>query len=157
LRDRPCADLGHHQLMQATITGWSCEPHTPAHMKYSPGMCEILLADSLIPWLPDGPAHGTRLVPLRRILNAIAKFARPTSYSGKRYARHQAVRRTICGVPDTSEEDLESMHTAIDMVYRFKRGFGGELRRAAGPWDRVYQPVLYQMYLLWLKVRKVEG
>ena len=25
-------------------------------------------------------------------------------------------------------------------VYRFKRGFGGELRRAAGPWDRVYKP-----------------
>jgi lipid II:glycine glycyltransferase (peptidoglycan interpeptide bridge formation enzyme) len=31
-------------------------------------------------------------------------------------------------------------------VYRFKRGFGGELRRAAGPWDRVYLPRMYRIY-----------
>ncbi len=32
-------------------------------------------------------------------------------------------------------------------VYRFKRGFGGELRRSVRAWDRVYIPTLYKMYL----------
>jgi lipid II:glycine glycyltransferase (peptidoglycan interpeptide bridge formation enzyme) len=67
----------------------------------------------------------------------------------------------LWGVPDTIEEDLESNFTlrsdGLWGVYRFKRGFGGELRRAAGPWDRVYKPMLYQMYRLWLKNRKGDG
>jgi peptidoglycan pentaglycine glycine transferase (the first glycine) len=31
-------------------------------------------------------------------------------------------------------------------VYRFKRGFGGRLARASGPWDRVYHPIFYTFY-----------
>ena len=34
-------------------------------------------------------------------------------------------------------------------VYRFKRGFGGEIQRAASSWDRVYKPLLYRAYLKW--------
>jgi len=36
-------------------------------------------------------------------------------------------------------------------VYRFKRGFGGQLHRAAGPWDRVYRDSFYKLYLRWLR------
>ena len=32
-------------------------------------------------------------------------------------------------------------------VYRFKRGFGGELKRAVQAMDRVYNPLLYKLYL----------
>jgi len=39
-------------------------------------------------------------------------------------------------------------------VYRFKRGFGGRLVRTVGAWDRVYNPVLYQAYLTYLRVRR---
>ena len=44
-------------------------------------------------------------------------------------------------------EPFERRHDGLWGVYRFKRGFGGELRRAAGSIDRVYQPLLYRVYL----------
>lgn len=61
----------------------------------------------------------------------------------------------LWGVPDKDEETLEEhfldRHHGLWGVYRFKRGFGGEVKRTLGPWDRVYQPFLYQLYRLWAK------
>jgi peptidoglycan pentaglycine glycine transferase (the first glycine) len=61
----------------------------------------------------------------------------------------------LWGVPDYNLEDLEGNfeHRSDGLwgVYRFKRGFGGELRRGAGPWDRVYKPLPYSLYSLWTK------
>ena len=63
----------------------------------------------------------------------------------------------LWGVPDADLETLEAGFSqrsdGLWGVYRFKRGFGGELRRSAGPWDRIYQPALYRLYRLWLKIR----
>ena len=63
----------------------------------------------------------------------------------------------LWGVPDASEEELEANFSnrqdGLWGVYRFKRGFGGELVRSAGAWDRVYQPVLYHLYLRFLESR----
>ena len=57
----------------------------------------------------------------------------------------------LWGVPDESHESLESnfleRSDGLWGVYRFKRGFGGELRRSVRGWDRVYNPILYKMYL----------
>jgi len=57
----------------------------------------------------------------------------------------------LWGVPDedeaTLEADFESRHDGLWGVYRFKRGFGGELKRAAQAMDRVYSPLLYWAYL----------
>ncbi len=59
----------------------------------------------------------------------------------------------LWGVPDYPEHALEG--TFLDRtdglwgVYRFKRGFGGQLRRTIGAWDRVYQPLIYKLYQLW--------
>ena len=62
----------------------------------------------------------------------------------------------LWGVPDQNEETLEANFTDRDQglwgVYRFKRGFGGKLCRAAGPWDRVYRPAMYKLYS-WLANR----
>ncbi|MBN2550988.1 MAG: peptidoglycan bridge formation glycyltransferase FemA/FemB family protein [Anaerolineales bacterium] len=59
----------------------------------------------------------------------------------------------LWGVPDFDEATLESNFTRLSAglwgVYRFKRGFGGQLLRSAGPWDRVYQPFLYNLYCKW--------
>jgi peptidoglycan pentaglycine glycine transferase (the first glycine) len=56
----------------------------------------------------------------------------------------------LWGVPDFDESYLEAHFSESGQglwgVYRFKRGFGGELVRALGPWDRVYNPVLYALY-----------
>jgi lipid II:glycine glycyltransferase (peptidoglycan interpeptide bridge formation enzyme) len=61
----------------------------------------------------------------------------------------------LWGVPDFDEEQLEAHFTqrshGLWGVYRFKRGFGGQLRRAAGPWDRVYNPVMYAFYRWWVQ------
>ncbi len=57
----------------------------------------------------------------------------------------------LWGVPDENEETLEanfeSRHDGLWGVYRFKRGFGGEVKRAAQAFDRVYNPLLYWAYL----------
>jgi lipid II:glycine glycyltransferase (peptidoglycan interpeptide bridge formation enzyme) len=53
----------------------------------------------------------------------------------------------LWGVPDEDREKLEAEFTqrrdGLWGVYRFKRGFGGELVRSVGAWDRVYAPVRY--------------
>ncbi len=56
----------------------------------------------------------------------------------------------LWGVPDFDESFLEAHFSERSQglwgVYRFKRGFGGELLRSCGPWDRIYNPVLYTLY-----------
>ncbi len=63
----------------------------------------------------------------------------------------------LWGVPDENEEKLEaefeSRHDGLWGVYRFKRGFGGEVKRAAQALDRVYSPLLYWAYLHFMKGR----
>lgn len=57
----------------------------------------------------------------------------------------------LWGVPDEEETALEagfeSRADGLWGVYRFKRGFGGEVKRASPPYDRVYNPILYWIYL----------
>jgi lipid II:glycine glycyltransferase (peptidoglycan interpeptide bridge formation enzyme) len=61
------------------------------------------------------------------------------------------------GVPDEPEDILEEQfETRTDglwKVYRFKRGFGGDLKRSAGAWDKVYQPIMYRFYKWWTQRR----
>ncbi len=79
-------------------------------------------------------------------------------WEAMRWARQQGcLEYDLWGVPDEDEPTLEA---AFDQrrdglwgVYRFKRGFGGELRRSVGPWDRVYQPWLYRFYRWWIRRR----
>jgi lipid II:glycine glycyltransferase (peptidoglycan interpeptide bridge formation enzyme) len=64
----------------------------------------------------------------------------------------------LWGVPDedeaTLEANFEQRHDGLWGVYRFKRGFGGELKRAAQAMDRVYNPVLYWAYLRFVGSRE---
>jgi lipid II:glycine glycyltransferase (peptidoglycan interpeptide bridge formation enzyme) len=57
----------------------------------------------------------------------------------------------LWGVPDedegTLEANFETHSDGLWGVYRFKRGFGGELKRAVQAMDRVYHPLLYRAYL----------
>jgi lipid II:glycine glycyltransferase (peptidoglycan interpeptide bridge formation enzyme) len=56
----------------------------------------------------------------------------------------------LYGVPDQELETLESSFTersdGLWGVYRFKRGFGGDLVRYAGAYDYVYRRSLYWLY-----------
>ena len=57
----------------------------------------------------------------------------------------------LWGVPDEDESKLEAQfetrHDGLWGVYRFKRGFGGELKRSRRAVDRVYSSLLYKIYL----------
>jgi len=61
----------------------------------------------------------------------------------------------LWGVPDADLETLEAdfmkRHDGLWGVYRFKRGFGGQLMRSAQAWDRVYHPAFYAAYRLWMR------
>jgi len=64
----------------------------------------------------------------------------------------------LWGVPDedeaTLEADFETRHDGLWGIYRFKRGFGGELKRAAQAMDRVHNPLLYWAYLRFIGNRE---
>jgi len=73
-----------------------------------------------------------------------------------RWARaQQCTSYDLWGVPDADEQSLEDQFMqrsgGLWGVYRFKRGFGGELMRSLGPYDRVYRPAFYALYRLWYK------
>jgi lipid II:glycine glycyltransferase (peptidoglycan interpeptide bridge formation enzyme) len=70
-----------------------------------------------------------------------------------RWARGQGCTSyDLWGIPDKDEATLEAQfqrrEDGLWGVYGFKRGFGGQVARAVGAWDRVYRPVLYAAYRL---------
>lgn len=82
-------------------------------------------------------------------------------WEAMRYAKAQgAVIYDMWGIPDADEEQLEAQFmTRSDGlwgVYRFKRGFGGDVKRAAPAYVKVFKPLLYKVYL-WLKKKRGGG
>ncbi|HNS06694.1 MAG TPA: peptidoglycan bridge formation glycyltransferase FemA/FemB family protein [Anaerolineaceae bacterium] len=69
----------------------------------------------------------------------------------------------LWGIPDLEEEELErgfaqrDAHDGLWGVYRFKRGFGGEVKRSVGAWDKVFNERLYRIYTRYLKLRGGQG
>ena len=61
----------------------------------------------------------------------------------------------LWGVPDEDLETLEGnflqRNYGLWGVYRFKRGFGGELHSDSASLDKVYNPILYKLYEFWAK------
>lgn len=64
----------------------------------------------------------------------------------------------LWGVPDHAEDFLEKNFSersdGLWGVYRFKRGFGGQLRRSAGVFEQILQPGFYRIYDAARKMRK---
>ncbi len=76
-----------------------------------------------------------------------------------RWARNNGCKSyDLWGVPDHPEPYLEEhfleRSEGLWGVYRFKRGFGGEVRRTIGAWDRVYRPLFYNLYQFWAGKRQ---
>lgn len=76
-------------------------------------------------------------------------------WEAMRWARVRGCRTyDLWGIPDEDERVLEQQFTqrsdGLWGVYRFKRGFGGTVCRAQGPWDRVYRPMMYRAMTWWL-------
>jgi lipid II:glycine glycyltransferase (peptidoglycan interpeptide bridge formation enzyme) len=83
-------------------------------------------------------------------------------WEAMRWAKQKGCRvYDLWGVPDMPEAELEN--TFLDRsdglwgVYRFKRGFGGEVKRTIGAWDRIYQPLTYRLYRFWSQKRQSQA
>ena len=63
----------------------------------------------------------------------------------------------LWGIPDAPEQELEAHFSershGLWGVYRFKRGFGGTIRRNQQAMDKIYNPWFYRLYSLWLAGR----
>jgi lipid II:glycine glycyltransferase (peptidoglycan interpeptide bridge formation enzyme) len=122
------------------------------------GMCELLVAEF------DGRPlaalmvfrHGRRAWYLYGASGDEERNRMPTyllQWEAMRWAKARGCEEyDLWGVPDKDEATLEAQferrNDGLWGVYRFKRGFGGELKRAAQAMDRVYNPALYRLYLL---------
>jgi len=128
------------------------------------GMCELLLAEY------EGKplaalfvaCHGDRAYYLYGASTDEERNRMPTyllQWEAMRWAKARGCAEyDLWGVPDeeetTLEENFETRRDGLWGVYRFKRGFGGQLKRAAQALDRVYNPLLYQVYLRTLRNRE---
>ena len=67
----------------------------------------------------------------------------------------------LWGVPDAEPEELERQFKdrsdGLWGVYRFKRGFGGQIMRSCGAFDRIYHPALYKAYERLQSIRKASN
>lgn len=69
------------------------------------------------------------------------------------WAKQQGcLRYDLWGIPDADpamlEAEFQHRHDGLWGVYRFKRGFGGDVVRSVGAYDYIYNPLLYQLYKL---------
>jgi lipid II:glycine glycyltransferase (peptidoglycan interpeptide bridge formation enzyme) len=160
---------GFHRLMQVTggrdgFGVHSLEYYRKAYALFHPvGLAELLVAEfegkplaALMVF-----AVGERSWYLYGASNDEERNRMPTyllQWEAIRWARaHGCTEYDLWGVPDadeaTLEAEFETRHDGLWGVYRFKRGFGGEVKRAAQALDRVYLPLLYQIYLKWMGKR----
>ncbi len=164
------ADLpAFNALMQATSERDAFGVHSPAYYEAAyrlfvpAGRARLLLADvegepvaavmafaqGSRAWYfygASGNAHREKMAPYLLQWEAM-RWARTlgcTSYD-------------LWGVPDEDEATLEASFAKREDglwgVYRFKRGWGGELVRCVGAWDRALAPLRYRVYRWLLRLR----
>lgn len=75
-------------------------------------------------------------------------------WEAMRWARQRGCTRyDLWGIPDAPPDELEDNFTertdGLWSVYRFKRGFGGDIQRTVGAADRVFNERVYKLYRWW--------
>jgi lipid II:glycine glycyltransferase (peptidoglycan interpeptide bridge formation enzyme) len=82
-------------------------------------------------------------------------------WEGIRWARQQgALNYDLWGIPDADEATLDAEFEArqdgagLWGVYGFKRGFGGQVVRSVGAWDKPYNALVYAAYRWYLRRRE---
>lgn len=154
---------GFHQLMRVTGGRDGFGVHSLAYYRkayelfHPAGMAELLLAE-----FESKPlaalmvfANGARSWYLYGASNDEERNRMPTyllQWQAIKWAKERGCSvYDLWGVPDVDEVALETQfeirHDELWGVYRFKRGFGGQVKRAAQALDRVYMPLLYSMVL----------
>jgi peptidoglycan pentaglycine glycine transferase (the first glycine) len=160
---RPWNDpQGFARMMQETAARDRFGAHVPAYYEkahrlfHQAGACEILAAV-----YDDQPlaalmvfAWGKRAWYFYGASSSHHRNYMPTyllQWEAMRWARKRGCTAyDLWGVPDEPQESLEAQFVnrqdGLWGVYRFKRGFGGELVRSIGAWDRPYKRSFYAIY-----------
>ena len=160
---RESQDLGvFYELMQVTAQRDGFGIHAPEYYErvyhwFAPeGHCVLLMAEY------DGQplaglmafAWGDRAWYFYGASSDQERQRMPTyllQWEAMRWAARRGCRvYDLWGIPDVDEAILEAefaqRNTGLWGVYRFKRGFGGVIRRSVGAWDRIFLPNLYRIY-----------
>ncbi len=160
---RPWNDLGAFHQMMLTTGGrdgfgvHSFEYYKRAYELMHPQqMCEILVAEYESKPLAAlfVARNGNRAYYLYGASTDEERNRMPTyllQWEAMKWAKARGCEEyDLWGVPDedeaTLEANFETRHDGLWGVYRFKRGFGGQLKRAMQAMDRVYNPLLYWLY-----------
>lgn len=165
---RPDDVTRFNSIMQATGSRQDFGVHAPdyyetAHRLFVPQQAALILAEH------DGDTlAGVMVFAAGRsawyFYGASSSVKRNLMASyGVQWAAIQWARSRGCtvydmwGVPDCDETELEAdfqqRSDGLWGVYGFKRGWGGQVTRAAGAWDYVYSPLLHHAYRLALRLR----
>jgi peptidoglycan pentaglycine glycine transferase (the first glycine) len=161
---------GFHRLMQVTGGRDGFGVHSLEYYKkayslfHSTGVTELLVAEFASRPLAALTvfALGKRAYYLYGASNDDERNRMPTyllQWEAMKWAKSRGCTEyDLWGVPDEEESALEAQfenrHDGLWGVYRFKRGFGGQVKRAAQALDRVYMPLLYWAYLKWMSKRE---
>ncbi len=155
---------GFHRMVKVTGGRDGFGVHSPAYYRrvydlFRPaGMCELLMAGyagrplaALMVFARGRRAWYFYGASTEEERNRMPAYL--LQWEAMRWARERGCEEyDLWGVPDENESDLEAnftdRHDGLWGVYRFKRGFGGQLKRTARPLDRVFNPFLYRLYLL---------
>jgi lipid II:glycine glycyltransferase (peptidoglycan interpeptide bridge formation enzyme) len=149
-------------MMQTTAARDQFGVHSPAYyarayeLFHAHGACELLVAEyegrplaALMCF-----ARGSRSWYLYGASTDEERNRMPAyllQWEAMRWARrHGCMTYDLWGVPDADRDSLESQFESrgdgLWGVYRFKRGFGGELVRSLGAWDYPLQSLAYSVY-----------
>jgi len=150
------------QMMQHTASRDGFGAHHPtyyarAHELFHPlGACELFVARHAGQPLAAlmAFAYGQRAWYLYGASSDLERQRMPAyllQWEAMRWARSRGCTSyDLWGVPDTElselERDFAGRSDGLWGVYRFKRGFGGELVRSLGAWDRVYRSRAYALF-----------
>ena len=126
------------------------------------GSCELFLAE--VEGLPVAAImvfkRGKRAWYLYGASRSVHREKMPTyalQWQAMRWAKKSGCTLyDLWGIPDFDEDQLEEQFTersdGLWGVYRFKRGFGGEVTKTMGAWDLVFDPLRYRIYTLALNL-----
>lgn len=110
----------------------------------------IVLAVGGTAWYPHGASSNVKR-------NLMATYG--VQWEAIQWAKKRGCTQyDMWGIPDEDETTLEAhfqeRSEGLWGVYGFKRGWGGDVRRSIGAWDKVYNPVVYTAYKTALKLRE---
>jgi lipid II:glycine glycyltransferase (peptidoglycan interpeptide bridge formation enzyme) len=124
---------------------------------YPKGMCELFVADFQGQTLAAVMvfAFGKTAYYFYGASADVERNRKPTyplQWEAIRWAKSKGCTEyDMWGIPDEAmdvdDDEAEAREDGLWGVYRFKRGFGGSIKKALRTLDRVYNPLLYKLYL----------